>query len=215
MITLLYIHDPMCSWCWGFAPMWRKLQEHLPSNISVKYLLGGLAADSDLAMPQSMQDNIQQIWKTIQQTIPGTQFNFEFWTKTKPRRSTYPACRAVIAARKQSQTMDKKMILAIQEGYYLRALNPSEDTVLVQFAEEIGLDYVQFKSDLNSADTQYQLDKEVNQSRTLATQGFPSLIVKNNNKHYSINIDYINMNNNLKAIQTVIAPRPGNTVAGI
>ena len=43
--TLYYVHDPMCSWCWGFAPVWQEVRERLTdSPVQVKYLLGGLAA---------------------------------------------------------------------------------------------------------------------------------------------------------------------------
>lgn len=53
--TLYYIHDPMCSWCWGFTPIWQKIRAQLPADLPVVYLLGGLAPDSDDPMPQSMQ----------------------------------------------------------------------------------------------------------------------------------------------------------------
>jgi protein-disulfide isomerase-like protein with CxxC motif len=54
----------------------------------------------------------------------GTEFNFDFWTKCQPRRDTYKACRAVIAA--SQQNAEEAMIEAIQKAYYLRAMNPSE-----------------------------------------------------------------------------------------
>ncbi|MCW8956777.1 MAG: DsbA family protein, partial [Gammaproteobacteria bacterium] len=73
--TLYYIHDPMCSWCWGFRPVWQQVQAKLPSQIKVQYVLGGLAPDSDNTMPQDMQINIATTWQTIQREIPGTQFN--------------------------------------------------------------------------------------------------------------------------------------------
>ena len=25
--TLIYVHDPMCSWCWGFRPTFERLCE--------------------------------------------------------------------------------------------------------------------------------------------------------------------------------------------
>ena len=91
----------MCSWCWGFRPIWTEIKTNLPQEIEVKYLLGGLAPDSDEPMPKQMQSDISGYWRRIQQHIPGTKFNFDFWDKCEPRRSTYPSCRAVIAARKQ------------------------------------------------------------------------------------------------------------------
>jgi len=129
--VLFYIHDPMCSWCWGFRPTLAKLLAALPADMRFHRLLGGLAPDSGQGMPSDMQRQLQDTWRRIQQRIPGTEFNFAFWKDCKPRRSTYPACRAVIAARMLVSTQEESMILAIQQAYYLRALNPSDDATLV------------------------------------------------------------------------------------
>ncbi|HBY85858.1 MAG TPA: DsbA family protein, partial [Colwellia sp.] len=128
---LYYIYDPMCSWCWGYRPVWDLLQQHLPKSIAVEYVVGGLAADSDSAMPIAQQQMIQNHWRTIEQKL-GTRFNHDFWRDNTPRRSTYNACRAAIAANKQS--CQEPMIDAIQQAYYLRALNPSDVDVLVRVA---------------------------------------------------------------------------------
>lgn len=105
---LYYIHDPMCSWCWGFSRTLNTLLEQLPADVEVRRVLGGLASDSDLPMPDSMQQTIKSNWTRIEDTIPDVKFNFDFWEKTIPRRSTYAACRAVIAARLQGEENDKK-----------------------------------------------------------------------------------------------------------
>ena len=122
---LIYVHDPMCSWCWGFTDTYQSLVKRLPEDLTVLRLLGGLAPDSDEVMNESTQMMIQQAWQRIEQMIPGKQFNYDFWTKCKPRRATYPACRAVIAAREQGDKYDVLMTSRIQQAYYQQARNPS------------------------------------------------------------------------------------------
>ncbi len=184
--TLYYVHDPMCSWCWAFVPTWEKIQSDLPNDIEVVYLLGGLAPDSDVPMPEQMKLTIAGYWKTIQERVPGTQFNYDFWTQCQPRRSTYPSCRAVIAAKAQAKDsgeakiLEKAMIKTIQEGYYLNARNPSDFDTLAGFAKEIGLDVERFKLALNSASTVEKLNEEMHMARSIGAQGFPSLILKSN-----------------------------------
>ena len=97
LLNLYYVLDPMCSWCWAFRSSWLALLEELPDSVTVRYVLGGLAPDSDEPMPQAQRESIRQIWQSIAQRT-GTEFNLDFWTRNTPRRSTYPACRAVIAA---------------------------------------------------------------------------------------------------------------------
>jgi len=189
-MILYYVHDPMCSWCWGFRPTWQKIQSSLPDNIQLRYLLGGLAPDSDVPMPEAMQTDIAGYWAKIQQHIPGTEFNFDFWKKCQPRRSTYPACRAVIAARKQDSAIEKQMIEAIQTAYYLNAKNPSDDETLVTIAESLSLNAAQFSTDLNNQVTQQQLETEIRFAQQIGARGFPSMIMAEDGEYQYVPLNY-------------------------
>ena len=158
---LYYVHDPMCSWCWGFSKTLTELLESLPRQVEVQRLLGGLAPDSDTAMPSNMKEQIKNNWSRIEDTISGVKFNFDFWTRTIPRRSTYPACRAVIAARQQGEQYDISMTQEIQKAYYQEARNPSDNSILIELANNIGLSIDTFKTDLVSEETQKQLIEEI------------------------------------------------------
>jgi putative protein-disulfide isomerase len=189
-MKLYYVHDPMCSWCWTFRPVWQKLQHQLPSEVSVSYVLGGLAPDSHDPMTLAMQRQIQHHWHVIQKRVPGTMFNFDFWKSCEPRRSTFAACRAVIAAKAQADKYEDAMILAIQEAYYLHAQNPSDDSVLIACAEQIGLDVQRFTTMLNSEDCKRQLRDDVCFSQEIGAEGFPSLILYHHNQYQNIRLDY-------------------------
>ncbi len=189
---LYYIHDPMCSWCWGFNKTWEKVRDSLPSTINVKYILGGLAPDSSEIMTDEMRQYIQKNWQKIQQAIPGTQFNDDFWENCTPMRSTYPACRAVIAVKNQNPNLEKSMIKLIQQAYYLAAKNPSEDSTLISLAKTLDLDVAQFTQALNAESTQQQLLEDIALMQSLDVSSFPSLVLKTDSALKPINIDYNN-----------------------
>ncbi len=203
-MILYYVHDPMCSWCWGFKPTWTEIKANLPKQVELRYLLGGLAPDSNEPMPEAMQSDIAGYWKRIQQHIPGTQFNFDFWEKCEPRRSTYPACRAVIAARSQKPEVEYEMIDKIQYAYYMDARNPSDDSTLIVIADELGLDKDQFAVDLNADETQQQLESEMLLGRQIGAQGFPSMIAVNNQQAQYLPLDYNDGTKVIKMIQAML-----------
>lgn len=202
--TLYYIHDPMCSWCWGFKPVWVDLQARLPSTLTTVSLLGGLAPDTDTPMPDAMRRTIRDTWHRIEQEIPGSHFNFDFWTRCTPRRATYSACRAVIAARAQAPDAGERMTLAIQEAYYRSAQNPSDEAVLLSLADQLMLDQTRFKSDLRSTATDTILDREIRLSRTLGAQGFPSLVLAQAKTRSLIPLDYNHSEPMLKRINDLL-----------
>ncbi len=190
----------MCSWCWAFRPVWQELVNGLPADVEVQYLLGGLAPDSPAPMSPAMQQTIKNHWKTIQKQVPGTIFNFEFWRQNRPRRSTYPACRAVIAVKNQDRSLEDAMIHAIQTAYYLQAKNPSDDEVLVHCAATLELDIPRFRQDLHDSTTGEQLFREIKLAQSMQAFSFPSLVLKADNGIRDIHIDYLDADNMLSQL---------------
>ena len=180
---LYYVTDPMCSWCWGFAPVLDKLTEKLPAYLNLQYVMGGLAPDSNELMPKEMQGYVQSAWRDVSATT-GARFNYEFWETCQPRRSTYPACRAAIAGGLQGALPE--MFEALQRAYYLEARNPSDASTHVALASELGLDTDRFTEDLMSAQVEDLLQKDFAQRRELGVRGFPSLILKTDETSHSI-----------------------------
>ena len=184
----------MCSWCWAFRPTWRKVLSELPCHIDVSYLLGGLAPDSNLPMPLETQKYVKDNWVKIQKVVPGTQFNYDFWTLNEPRRSTYPSCRAVISAKKQHPNFEVLMIEGIQKAYYLNAQNPSNEDTLIKIAKDIGLNEKLFKEDLKSTEINEHLLDQIQITKTMPISGFPSLVLVKQGNLERINIDYLKSN---------------------
>jgi len=201
---LYYVHDPMCSWCWGFRTEWLKLKQLLPENIQIVSKVGGLATDSDEPMPEALQQDIQSAWKHIQQAIPGTQFNFDFWTDNTPRRSTYPACRAVLAA-EQLADQGEQMTFGIQQAYYLNAQNPSDLDTLTDVATSIGLEADAFKNIMLSDGIKNALHDELAQVRSIDVYSFPSLVIEIDSRHHPVQLDYNSAQNMLAEITALLS----------
>lgn len=185
--TLYYVYDPMCSWCYAFAPTFEKVKEKLDSNIKILYVPGGLAPHTKEPMSKDMQKKIESIWYDIEEVV-GTKFNHDFWTNCIPKRSTYLACQATLAAKKQNK--EEEMIEAIQNAYYQRAMNPSEEEAILQIAKEIGLDIQKFENSLTSEETIINFNEKMNLRRKLNLNSFPSLAIKYKKEIYPINIKF-------------------------
>ena len=184
---LYHVHDPMCSWCWGFRRVWDQLRESLPESVKVANVVGGLAADNDDPMPLEQQKTISGYWSDVAEQT-GAQFNFDFWKVCQPRRSTYPACRAVLAA--AIQRAEQAMIDAIQQAYYLRAMNTSDNSTLITLAKEIGLDAERFAADLISPAIQAELEKNFALRQKIGVYSFPSLVLAQGEVFLPIAVDY-------------------------
>ena len=178
-----------------------QLRENLPAAVTWQNVLGGLAPDNDQPMPEQTRLMVQGHWRQIESSL-GTKFNFDFWAENQPRRDTYKACRAVIAASRQGA--EEEMIESIQKAYYLRAMNPSEVPVLVELAVELGLDRGLFQADLGSAQTHSELHRQLLLRDKLMVRSFPSLVFEQGSRHKFISHDYLDYGNSLAEIDRLI-----------
>ena len=199
---LYYVFDPMCSWCWGYKPVWQKITQALQDKIDIQYVVGGLAPDSDQPMPEEMQQQIASYWKKIEDFL-GTEFNYDFWSQNTPRRSTYPSCRAVMAARKQGA--EQSMLAAIQNAYYLQARNPSDNDVLIDLANDIGLDVARFEADLLSEELNQQFMQELEFARSIGGNSFPSLFVATEQGVVELQVDYQSAETTIDQVEQILS----------
>jgi putative protein-disulfide isomerase len=200
--TLYFYHDPMCSWCWGYRPTSDLLLSNLPDYIRVEKILGGLAPDSDKPMPAELRHRLPQTWRRIHDRL-GTEFNFAFWTECEPRRSTYPASRAVIAA--ELQNAGDAMIDAIQRAYYLRAMNPSNLDTPEVLAAELDLHTGKFAESLRSGETEHELKRQIRFARRSPISGFPSLCLAVGGELLPVVQDYQRYDATLRHVDVLIS----------
>jgi len=174
------------------------LRENLPGGVKWQNVLGGLAPDNDQPMTEQTRLMVQAHWRQIESSL-GTSFNFDFWTKNQPRRDTYKACRAVIAA--TNQHAEERMIESIQKAYYLRAMNPSDPLVLAGLAVELELDSIKFMEDFESAQTESELRSQLLLRDKLMVRSFPSLVLEHESRHTLIGHDYVDYKNSIAEIE--------------
>ena len=148
-----------------------------------------------------MRRQIEDTWRCIEQSVPGTGFNHDFWRDCRPRRSTYPACRAVLLA--DAAGLGEAMNLAIQRAYYLQARNPSDKATLIELAAELGLDTRQFTTDLDAPATQAALDRQIAQTRALGVSSFPSLVLDTGGERWPVAVDYRHIEPMIETIEAL------------
>ncbi|MFT7668746.1 MAG: putative protein-disulfide isomerase [Planctomycetota bacterium] len=172
---LFYIADPMCSWCFAFAPLIDRVQQSLAAGVTLRYVLGGLAPDDQQPMSDETKGYIKSAWQSIEARTT-TRFNWEYWDVCQPKRSTWPACRAVLAAGDRGP----EMFAAIQQAYYLDARDPSNFEVLVEIGAQLGFDPSAFHEAIDSPKASAALTQDFELRDKLGARSFPSLGVGQN-----------------------------------
>ena len=192
----------MCSWCWGFRETLVTFQQNIGDAVHWQYIMGGLAPDSDEPMPEDMQQYIQGHWQSVAQRSAAA-FNFDFWKQCTPRRSSYPACRAVIAAGLQGEEHKSAMIYAIQKAYYLEARNPSDIDTLSNCAIALGLNGDQFSNDMQSNSLKDLFLADLNRCREWGIGGFPCLVYQHGDNLHMLSNGFTNLDSLTQRWQSI------------
>lgn len=199
--VLYYIHDPMCSWCWGFKTTWDAMRERLGDSVEIRYVLGGLAAESHTPMSMDMRESLEQTWQSVSEKT-GARFNHDFWRSNTPMRSTYPACKAVLLARDAGK--EQEMITAIQLCYYQQAGNPSVYDQLFLLAGGLDMEVKGFQQSIQSETLNQRLQEEIMFAESLGAQGFPSLVLERDGERCFISHSYTDVEENISRIESYL-----------
>jgi putative protein-disulfide isomerase len=131
-LTLVYVADPMCSWCYGFGRELDALRAALDERglaVPLNVVLGGLRPYTREPLPAAQRQEIRRHWNQVQQTS-GLPFDDRTLMRPDFIYDTEPACRAVVTARSVDRALALPMLHAIQHAFYAEGRDVTQAEVL-------------------------------------------------------------------------------------
>jgi putative protein-disulfide isomerase len=170
---LIYVGDPMCSWCWGFAPEIESLAEEMP----VEVVVGGLRPGP---MAQVLDDRLAGFlghhWKEIAGRT-GQPFDTVFLGRRDGWvYDTEPAAIAVTQMREMRPARALDYFTDLQMAFYGRGEDVTDFDVLVSLADGYDIDLEAFNAALPTEEAKTRAWSDFSRSRNWGISGFPTLI---------------------------------------
>lgn len=177
---LLYVMDPMCSWCWGFAPVFEALlAQARAAGVEAHLLVGGLRAGTREALDAGTRGYILEHWQAVHART-GQSFRFEGALPAGFVYDTEPACRALVAVRQLDPARLWPLLRAIQQAFYVEGRDVSRAAVLVELAEAVGVARPAFAAAFDSAVLREATAADFQRVQNLGIAGFPTLLAERN-----------------------------------
>lgn len=173
--TLIYVADPMCSWCWGFAPVLEDIRRRHENQASFQLMLGGLRPGNTERFDESRRTYILQHWHAVHERT-AQPFNFDFQMESTFTYDTEPASRATLVVRQLMPGKEWKFLKSVQMAFYEQNTDVTKAKVLEELAVVIGADAVQFRQLFHESQTKQRVWDEFDQARQLGVNGFPTLL---------------------------------------
>ncbi|MFJ4353894.1 DsbA family protein [Pseudomonas sp. NPDC089428] len=176
---LIYVMDPMCSWCWGFAPVAAALiAQAAEAGVSTRLVPGGLRTGGS-ALDSSTRKYILEHWQAVAEAT-GQPFRFEGAMPDGFVYDTEPACRALVTARELDAERVWPLLALIQRSFYEQGVDVTRAPQLVELAEQAGFDRGRFAEQFASHDIRAATSADISWVQDLGIAGFPTLLAERN-----------------------------------
>jgi len=187
--VLIYVADPMCSWCYGFGPELQALLNQFPEQ-SLHLVLGGLRAYNTRVMDADSRNTLAHHWDQVE-SASGVPFDRRLLAREDFVYDTEPACRAVVTARSLVPALAWPMFSAVQRAFYAQARDVTRADVLIELyvgvCGESGLSHTatNFARSLESDTMMAATRADFRRALEWEVQGFPTLFAEHGG-HYAL-----------------------------
>jgi len=188
--TLHYIHDPLCGWCYGAAPLVRVAR----GTVRVQAHGGGMMAG---AARRAVTPELRQFVMTHDRRIaqasgqPFGQAYFEGLLRDHGAvLDSEPPITAMLAADELAGA-GLDVLASLQQAHYVEGRRIAEVAVLKDLAAELGLDAEDFGSaydKLQGAATQAHIEQSRALLARIGGQGFPTFALERDGRFTIVDI---------------------------
>lgn len=177
-VEIIYVGDPMCSWCWGISPALHRLEQRAARDgIGFRLIMGGLRPGGGDPWNQEFKDFLRHHWDEVS-ARSGQPFSVELFEREHFNYDTEPACRAVVAARQLNPALEHQFYSLVQHHFYVKNNDPAMPEFYRPICEEVALDFDAFITLFESEATQQMTQQEFALNRSWGVRGYPTVLLR-------------------------------------
>lgn len=186
---LIYVADPMCSWCWGFSPVMQKLADLIRSRAALRVLPGGLRMDSSYPLSEFEAREIMQHWQEVARRT-GQPFDFSRPLDASYVYNTGPSCKALSLVAHERPSCALDYLRSLQQAFYVGRRDLKDPEVLADYARTYGFTRANFIEALDLPATREALEQDIHFVRRCGIEGYPSVLLRSGARVQRLTIGY-------------------------
>jgi putative protein-disulfide isomerase len=174
---LWYFADPMCSWCWGFAPAISTIKESYSDRLKIALMLGGLRPGTTEPVTPKFREETLHHWQDVHK-MTGQPFAFEGAMPEGFVYDTEPASRAVIAVAEINPEATFPYFKSVQAAFYTQGRDVTKTETLAELAQQHNIDKPKFLERFESEDIKHKTRAHFRITRENGVRGFPTIVLQ-------------------------------------
>lgn len=186
---IIYVGDPMCSWCYGFTEVIRGLREQAGGRAKLSLVMGGLRPDGTHVVTEEYRDFLKEHWSEIGART-GQPFSFGILDATGWIYDTEKACRAVVTMRLLQPGSQWDYFAEAQRGFYRDNHNPNEPASFARIAERFGIGSQTFLDAYLGSEARQATQRDFEWARSVGINGFPTVVLRDQQGLAALTVGY-------------------------
>lgn len=175
--VLWYFADPMCSWCWGFAPVIEGIKDAYREQVRIALILGGLRPGTTEPLSSAMRAEILHHWEAVHERT-GQPFTFADALPEGFVYDTEPACRAVVTVGELQPEATFAYLKAVQAAFYAQGQDVTQPRTLATLAQAVGIEPAVFHAHFGADAVREKTQSHFRQARRAGIRAFPTLVMQ-------------------------------------
>ena len=185
-VEIIYVGDPMCSWCWGISPALNQLELTAKANgISYRIVLGGLRPGGGEAWNEEFKGFLSHHWEEVNKRS-GQPFGNTLFERESFNYDTEPSCRAVVAARTMNPDIESRFFELTQHRFYVENEDPAEVAFYAPICKNLELDFARFSELFVSQEMKDATRQDFQLNRSWGVTGYPTVVFRKGDKMVAI-----------------------------
>lgn len=198
--TLIYVGDPMCSWCYGFSPEMDEVIKALPDSIDFKIVMGGLRPYNTETMLE-LGDFLHGHWTEVAHAS-GQAFKYDLLKDTSFVYDTEPPSRALVLFQEYKPEQTWEFFKAIQYAFYAENKNTNLLETYLPIVEKFGISPTDFKEKFESEALKEKTKANFTYAQEMGVRGFPTVLLEKGEERFIVTNGYTKAKNVLERINT-------------
>lgn len=175
-MKMVYVGDPMCSWCYGISNEVNEVLKHYNGALEMELYVGGLRNGGGDKWNTEFKDFLKHHWEDVQ-AKSGQPFKFDLLKQDAFDYDTEPACRSMVVVKSMDNSKVWPFFKAVQSKFYFDNQDPKDVAFYESICSDLSLDFKLFRDKFNDEATKLKTQSEFQYVQKIGARSFPTIYI--------------------------------------
>jgi putative protein-disulfide isomerase len=199
---IYYVYDPLCGWCFAYAPIMEKLAQEFKDQVEFVIVPGGMIVGDNVRPIREIAPYLLQAIPQLEEAS-GVKMGNPYMDMLKEGSyvaSSYQPSLALVVFKSFQTGRDVEYAHKVQQAYFIEAKDIMGDSLYMDLARQFDISPDEFIKRMSDTAYETKTQEHFDFASYLHTKGFPALVGKSGDGFVKITYGYLSEEESRKKI---------------